>query len=85
MLFFVITYLIMSFYIPSLKIGIITTARNYFIIDFKSMYLFKIIIPFVISFTLTSIYNVLIKKQKNILDNNFYIYCDYNNWHFKNV
>lgn len=58
------SYLILSFFIPSLIIGLITTPLNYFLANLKSAWLFKIIISFLISVLITIIGKKAIKTKK---------------------
>lgn len=60
---FIETYLIMSFYIPSLKILLIAPPLEYFFKSISSSCLFKIIISSLIGLSLNGIY-ILIKKRK---------------------
>ena len=63
------SYLILSFFIPSLIIGIITTPLNYFIVNLTSAWLFKIIISVLISalITIISKKNIKTKKAETIM------------------
>ena len=63
------SYLILSFFIPSLIIGIITTPLNYFIANLTSAWLFKIIISVLISalITIISKKNIKTKKAETIM------------------
>ena len=63
------SYLILSFFIPSLTIGIITTPLNYFIANLTSAWLFKIIISVLISalITIISKKNIKTKKAETIM------------------
>lgn len=57
-------YLILSFFIPSLIIGLITTPLNYFIVNLTSDWLFKIIISILIAILITIIGKKIIKTKK---------------------
>lgn len=62
---FIETYLIMSFYIPSLKINLIAPPLEYFIKSLGSAYLFKTIISSLTGLVLSGIYLLLNKRRIN--------------------
>ena len=62
---FIETYLIMSFYIPSLKINLIAPPLEYFLKSISSSYPFKIIISSLIGLALSGIYLLLNKRKVN--------------------
>lgn len=62
---FIEAYLIMSFYIPSLKINLIAPPLEYFIKSLGSAYLFKIIISSLMGLALSGIYLLLNKRKVN--------------------
>ena len=60
---FIDTYLIMSFYIPGLRIGLIAPPLEFFLKSVSSTWLFKLIISMLIGLIIDGIY-ILLKKQK---------------------
>ena len=62
---FIETYLIMSFYIPSLRLKLIAPPLEFFLKSLASTWLFKFIISIIVGLIISGIYVLLIKKKKD--------------------
>lgn len=62
---FIETYLIMSFYIPSLRIGLIAPPLDFFLKSIKTTWVFKTIISTILGLLMIGIYFLLIRKKKD--------------------
>ena len=64
-LVFIETYLIMSFYIPSLRLKLIAPPLEFFLKSLASTWLFKFIISVVVGLIIGGIHVLLVKKNKD--------------------
>ena len=62
---FIDTYLIMSFYIPSLRLRLIAPPLEFFFKSVSSTWLFKLMISILIGLIIDGIYILLKKHKKN--------------------
>ena len=62
---FIESYLIMSFYIPSLRIGLIAPSLEFFVSSIKTTWVFKTIISTILGLLMIGIYFLLIRKKKD--------------------
>ena len=63
---FIETYLIMSFYIPSLQIALIAAPLDFFLANITSTWIFKTIIAVIFGILTTGLHLLLVRKKKNI-------------------
>ena len=63
---FIETYLIMSFYIPSLQIALIAAPLDFFLANITSAWIFKTIIAVIFGILTTGLHLLLVRKKKNI-------------------
>ena len=63
---FIETYLIMSFYIPSLQIALIAAPLDFFLANITSIWIFKTIIAVIFGILTTGLHLLLVRKKKNI-------------------
>lgn len=62
---FIETYLIMSFYMPSLRIGLIAPPLTFFLSSIKTTWILKTVISIVVGLLMIGIDWILITKKKN--------------------
>ena len=62
---FIDTYLIMSFYISGLRLGLIAPPLEFFLKSVSSTWLFKLIISILVGLIIAGIYILLKKHKKN--------------------
>lgn len=63
---FIETYLIISFYIPSLQIALIAAPLDFFLANITSAWIFKTIIAVIFGILTTGLHLLLVRKKKNI-------------------